>query len=298
MTNEIPVVPPGTTLPPAPAEALDGITFDNEPSVVPEQKVSPETPPTAAVTETPPAKVEVPVVKPEPTLPSRFEGESDTQYDLRTRLFVTGQAKANAESPEEKSLLAQEMKKIRGEIAQVNQVKQDAPPASQTPPTQPNEREVAIKTVKDLGFKTADEVALDVERIVNERLQQQNIQARQAEQTTAITDFYKYRDDIYTDESKRATLENYVLEMFKPQLPTMTKPQLLQALEMSANYLYPRGTASKLADTAQAKTDLLNIHGSQGGDTAVASVSDSSKTKLREMGWSEADIVSFEKSGK
>ena len=101
MTNELPVVPTGTTLPPAPAEVLDGITFDNAPSVVPEQKVSPETPAIAPVIPSVPV-VDTPVVKTESILPSRFDGESDTQYDLRTRLFVTGQAKANAETSEEK----------------------------------------------------------------------------------------------------------------------------------------------------------------------------------------------------
>lgn len=294
MTNDNFVPPvPGQALPTPPPEVLDGITFDDEPSVVPEPKpVTPEEPKAPV---TPPVEVkkeEVPA-KAEPTLPSRFDGESDMQYDLRTKLFLAGQAKANAPTDEEKSLLSQEMKKIRGEIAQVNKEKI----TPQTPPTviAEDERATAIQTVKDLGFKTAEEIAADVDRIVNERLQAAEIAQRRSEQDNAISDFYKYRDDIAADENKRASLENYVLEMFKPQLPTMSKTQLLHALDMSANYLFPKGQAVAKADASQAKVDALNIHGSQGSDASASTVTDKTRQQLRDMGWTEADIQSFEK---
>ena len=296
MTNDNFVPPvPGQALTAPPQEVLDGIKFDDEPSVSPEPILTPATPAPVTPPLTPEVSTPEVVKEKEPTLPSRFDGEGDVQYDLRTKLFVAGQAKANAVSDEEKSILSQEMKRIRADIAQANkntQVQQ-TPVPTQTPDE--DERASAIRTVKDLGFKTADEINADIDRIVNERLQAANIAQVRSEQDAGIADFYKFRDDIASDENKRATLENYVLEMFKPQLPSMTKQQLLQALDMSASYLFPKGTVAKQADQAQAKIDALNIHGNQGGDASAQTVSADSRQKLRDMGWTETEIQSFEK---
>lgn len=283
-----------TTLPPVTAEALDGITFDDQPSVAAEQ--TPEVNPEAPKPAEPAAPIETPAeAKKEVSLPSRYEDESDTQYDLRTKLFLTGQAKANAETPEEKSVLVQEMKRIREDLAKVN--KKETTPQSVTvtdPAPTPSEQEDAVKIIKNLGFKTAEEINADIEKLINDRLQSQEVMARRSEQDSAIKEFYTARKDIFSDQSKRDNLEGYVLEMFKEQLPNMNKAQLARALDMSANYLYPKTSIARQSEAAQAKTDLLNISGSQGGDIKPSTVSDNSKQKLKDIGWSDADINSFE----
>lgn len=294
---------PGQQLPTPPPEVLDGITFNDKPSVIPEQKpaepVVPPTPPAPEKKETP-AVPEIKVDK-ATVLPSRFEGESDVQYNLRTKLFITGQAKAKAETPEEKSLIAQEMSRIRDELAKVNKEQQPPTPPSKpnTPPAPADDREAILNSLKELGFKPGDEVTKEAEaiakKIVEERFNSEQMNARRSEQTSAITDFYTTRDDIFSDDAKRTVLETYVLEMFKPQLPNMNKAQLMQALDMAANYLFPRDAINRKIDDAQDKTDKLNIHGSQGGDIKPSTVTDKSKAELRAIGWSEEDIESFEK---
>ena len=290
MTTEIPIVPVGSTIPPAPAEVLNGITFDDVESVVQEPKVNPvevkeEVKPvvtTEQVVETPK----------EASLPSRYDNESDVQYDLRTKLFITGQAKANAQTDEEKSLLSKEMKRIREDMSHIN--KKEIPEQVSTPTT-PSETEDAVKAIKGLGFKTAEEIESDIQKIIDQRLSSQETNVKRNEQEAGIKEFYSVRNDIYSDPMKRDALESYVLNMFKDQIPSMTKTQLIQALDMSAGYLYPRQSVSKQSAIAQAKTDALNISGSQGGDISPSNMTDNSKQKLRDMGWSESDISSFEK---
>lgn len=290
---------PGQALPTPPPEVLANITFDDEPSVTPEQNpVSPETPATPEAPVAPETKEVAPAspetkVATDSALPSRFETETDIQYELRTKLFITGRAKANAETPEEKSILQQEMKRLRGEIAKVNQTETPTPPTPQ--PVAEDERAIAIKTVKDLGFKTADEVEAEVKRILSETKEREQAEQRHAEHSSAITDFYKTRDDIFIDDSKRESLESYVLDMFKTSMPTMTKAQLMQALDMSANYLFPKGAINKRIDAAQDKIDVQNIGGSQAGDSSASTLDDASKAQLRALGWSEDRIAKYGK---
>ena len=290
---------PTGQLPPPPPEVLAGITFNDQPSVTTEQK-----PAEPVQTEAKPEEKPSPEVSTEANgkLPSRYESETDVQYDLRVKLFLAGQAKANATTDEEKSILSKEMKRIRDDMAKANQP-QSSSQQTPTPPSQTqvpaDEREAAKKALEDLGFKTADQIRAEAEeaarKIVDERLSGQQTEQRVAEQTQAITDFYAIRSDIAADDAKRSTLETYVLEMFKPQLPSMNKAQLMQALDMAANYLFPKGSINKKIDSAQTKTDALNIHGSQGGDVSPSTLTDKAKDELRSLGWSDKEIESFEK---
>lgn len=301
--NNDQVVLPNGPLPTPPPEVLDGITFNDHPSVTPEPKPAEapkETPPTppAPTEETPTAPVKA---GEDAVLPSRYESESDVQFNLRTQLFIAGQAKAKAEDPEEKSILAKHMKELRGELAKVNKV--DEPPTP-TPPSKPNpapadDREAIANSLRELGFKPGDEITKEAteiaRKIVEDRFNTEQQITRRNEQSQAISEFYDVRTDISLDDGKRNVLETYVLEMFKPQLPNMNKAQLMQALDMAANYLFPRDAMNRKIDSAQDKTDKLNIHGAQGGDIHPSTVSDKSKAELRALGWSETDIESFEK---
>lgn len=291
--NFVPPIP-GQELPPPPPEALDGITFDDEPSVPTEQKAPEPTTPEPKQEEKTPSP-EVNTEAKGSSLPTRFEGESDVQYELRTKLFIAGQAKANAETPEEKSLISQEMKRIRGDMAKEKKEEGQPTPQTQQPAPAEDEREIVKKNLQEMGYKTADEIARDVQKILEEQKQSQQAEARHAEHTSAITDFYKTRPDIFIDDTMRNNVETQVLTMFKDSLPTMSRQQLLVALDMAANYLYPKGAITKKIDAAQEKVDALNIHGSQGGDVTPSTVSDQTKSKLRDMGWSDRDIESFEK---
>lgn len=294
---------PGAQLPPPPSEVLDGITFNDQPSVTKEPKPV-ETPKESPATpeKTTPTAPEIKAGE-DAVLPSRYESESDVQYNLRTQLFIAGQAKAKAETPEEKSILAKHMKELRGELAKVNKVDEPLPP---TPPSKPNsapapadDREAIANSLRELGFKPGDEITKEAEqiarKIVEDRFNAEQQIIRRNEQTQAINEFYNLRTDISLDDNKRDVLENYVLEMFKPQLPNMNKAQLMQALDMAANYLFPKDALNRKIESAQDKTDKLNIHGAQGGDIKPSTVSDKSKAELRALGWSDADIESFEK---
>lgn len=286
-------------LPPVPQEVLDGIKFDEPASeVTPQPNPVPDTPAQEPVA-TPPA---TPVPEPtnaspavetpkEPTLPARYGGESDTQYDLRTKLFIAGQAKAGTEDPAEKSLISKEMKKIREDLAKANQV---TPPSPTSQPSE-DERASAIKTLNELGFKTEDQVLEAARRLIQEETLSQQASSRRQEQDTAISEFYKHRDDIFVDDAKRTSLENYVLQMFGPQLPNMGKQQMLQTLDMAASYLYPRSDINKKIEQANTKIAALDIHGNQGGDPTTPTVDSNTKQKLVDMGWSEKDLASFEK---
>lgn len=301
-------VPPvqGAQLPPPPSEVLEGITFNDQPSVPTEQKTaeSPKTPEAATPVEskqevsTPP---EVKTDKKDANLPSRFEGESDVRYNLRTKLFVLGQAKANSESLEDKSLIAKEIKQVRDDLAKTSKEEQQKTTPSNTNVSEvpATDREAVLNSLRELGFKPGDEVTKEAEviarKLIEERFNAEQESARAQEQADAVSEFYAQRSDIYSNDSMRKSLEEYVLQMFKPQLPSMSKEQLSQVLDMAATYLFPKETVDRKIESAQDKLDKLNIHGTQGGDVKPSSVSDKSKNDLRSLGWSDEDIKSFEK---
>lgn len=299
MTQQIPEGIPS----PAPVmsqEILDGITFDAPTSETPEPKTpidpvpapAPETP----VTPTPAPVVETPApTEQKVTPPARYDGESDIQHNLRTQLFFAGQAKANAGTEEEKTILGQEMKRIRENLAQTKQ--ESTVPVQPTPQAAlpDDDKKAALEALKQLGVPTTAELsALIDERaqaIVKAKMEETNVLSRHAEQSSAVTDFYKLRPDISSDPSKQEMLENHFMSMFKDQLPTMSKQQLAVALDMSANYLFPKGSVSKQTETTQNKIDALNISGSQAADTSK--VDTEMRAKLKADGWSDADINSF-----
>lgn len=299
MTQQIPEGIPS----PAPVmsqEILDGITFDAPTSETPEQKTPidpvPAPAPEVPVTPTPTPAAETPApTEQKVTPPARYDGESDIQHNLRTQLFFAGQAKANAGTEEEKTILGQEMKRIRENLAQA---KQESPaPVQPTPQaTLPDdEKKAALEALKQLGVPTTAEITSLIEEraqaIVKAKMDETNVLSRHAEQSSAVTDFYKLRSDISSDPSKQEMLENHFMSMFKDQLPTMSKQQLAVALDMSANYLFPRGLVSKATEAAQNKIDALNISGSQAAE--AGKLDPAMRAKLKASGWSDADIASF-----
>lgn len=304
MTQQTNGVTP-TPVPVMSQEILDGITFEDHTSETPEQNPSPEPAPVAPapapVTDPVPAVVETPAPAPqEPAKvlpPTRHENESEIQFNLRTQLFMTGQAKANAESDEEKTILGKEMRRIReslskaGNPAPITTPQPTPNPAAPvtTPPA--DDKTAALEALKQLGVPTLEELDAILEKRLSERLSQQDIVARISDQIGGIKDFYKSRPDIESDPVKQVNFENHFMELFKDKLPSMSKQVLAQTLDMTASYLYPKVSMSKVIDNTQTKIDALNI---SGGSVAEASkIDNATREKLKSEGWSDEQINTF-----
>ncbi len=224
--------------------------------------------------------------------PNRYDGETDTQYNLRVQLFNVTQAKKDPNvTDEEQSLLAEEMKKIRMAMATQTKPKTPDPSTPDTPAkvfrTEEEERN-AVENLKKLGFYTGD----DVQKIVDERLNRISSENRVQEQVDAIQSFYVSRPDIASDRTKKEQVEKWVLNNFKIT-PTSTKKEIELALDMTANYLFPRGQSKAKAN--EEKVNLVNITGTN-SNSPKANVSDATYKLLKEQyGWSDDKIAEFGK---
>lgn len=230
------------------------------------------------------AQLDEKVVQP----PNRFDGETDTQYNLRVQLFNINQARKDPEvTPEEQSILTSEMKKVRQAMAENSKS-----PGTSTNPiptkvfTTEEEEKAVVENLKKLGFYTKE----DVTGIVSQMEEKLKSESRVQEQTEAISKFYASRPDIAADKFKREQVEKWVLSNFKVT-PSSTRKELELALDMTANYLFPRGQSSKAKDS-ESKVDLVNISGTN-ASSPKKSVSDSTYKTLKESGWTDEQIERF-----
>lgn len=261
------------------------------PAVTPEPAtpapVEPTTKSTPPVPDTPAAPVtsDVKVTNP----PTQYEGESDIQFGFRKQIYDAGQAKAMAETDEERSVLSKHIKDLRKGLAAANQ--QPAPqPQAQTPVETTQSQEPvdeiaqAKKVLNDMGYVSKDNLQQYVQEIVQG-------QSRQSEQHDAIRDFYSQRKDIATNPAQREALERLVVEKFNIT-PQSTKQDLLLAMDMGANYLFPKQNQTVAARQAADKRDLVNFSSNTTANADQKGVDDKTRSELKAIGWSDEDINS------
>lgn len=226
--------------------------------------------------------------------PQRFEGESDTQYGLRLQLFTAGLAKADA-TDEEKSLITEQMKLIRKQLSS-GKPTETTPTETQSGTIESEEeKKVIAENLRQLGYLNQEEVKKLLDEALGKVTQKQDAvlyEQRYKEQTEGIKEFYNRRPDIASNKESRSQLEQIVMEKFKIT-PDSTKDEILLAMEMVANFAFPRTDRSAVARETQEKIDVMNISGgniSSGQSYEVES--DTIKT-LKEAGWSDQDIKAF-----
>lgn len=246
----------------------------------PEQKETAQPATTQGATE---AKPEV-VVQP----PTKFDGETDTQYNLRVQMFHVTQAKKDPDTTEEeKSLLNDKLKEIRVAMA----TQSNKTPASSNPVKvfdNEEEEKNAVENLKKLGFYTKE----DIDKILEDKLAQVSVESKAVEQTEAIKNFYASRPDIAMDKLKKQEVEKWVMSNFNIT-PKSSKKDIELALDMTANYLFPRGQSSKAKDN-EAKVDLVNITGTNSNSDTKSKIGDSTYKLLKETyGWSDEAIAKF-----
>lgn len=277
-----------------------GVTFDDptEKAIELKEEVSTDKPVEKEEDKKEETTVEQPKDEKKVIPPTQYEGESETQFNLRLQLFNAGQAKANATTEEEKSLLTEEIKKIREAMSgkKSTETTVDTQDTTDDIFKTEEEKKTALENIRKLGFYSKE----DVEKLLNDKfeevskkLNQNQIETRAKEHSDAIKEFYTLRSDIASDKSQREMLEKAVIERFKIT-PDTTKQELTVALDMMANYLFPKSNKTEKAKAAQDKVDLVNITGSQGDKTVSKKGVDPENAKvLKAQGWSDEDIERF-----
>lgn len=294
------------------AQDLAGFSFPDQTSVTPpgtevtptpSDTTTPVVPPvTAPAVVTPPAPV-APAVETKVNLPARAPDESEVQYNLRMDLFLAGQAKANATTEEEKSILARQIKGIREamrETAKEVAVPPETTKVTETAPTQtlisPSEEEIAKAQLRKLGFVTEDQIEAELAKRIDAREALRSNELRQVEHATAAKEFYDSRPDLANDPVKREQFEQLIVNTYlsKMDMTKLSKTDFAVMLDSVANYAFPKGNVSKKADETQSKVDLVNFSG--GSQAAIPSEKGPSKSvreKLKADGWSDSDIERF-----
>ena len=234
-------------------------------------------------------KTEQPVETPKDTVtpeikisdpPSQFEGESDLQYNIRKQIYDAGQAKAQAETPEEKSALAQHIKGLRKSLA-INHKSSDAISAPEIEASQSqealNEEEQAKEALRKMGYLSKDEVA----QMVQETLASQT---RQAEHMTAAQEFYATHKDIAANPAQKDVLEKFVVERFNIT-PQSSKQDLLVAMDMARNYLFPKidNRAQRAAQSAD-KRELVSFSSNTQSAPAVSKTDEKLASSMKDAG--------------
>lgn len=226
--------------------------------------------------------------------PQRFEGESDTQYGLRLQLFTAGLAKADA-TDEEKSLITEQMKLIRKQLSN----------GKPTEPTQAEtqggtiesdeEKKTIAENLRQLGYLNQEEVKKLLDEALGKVTQKQDAviyEQRYKEQTDGIKEFYSRRPDIASNKESRSQLEQIVMDKFKIT-PDSTKDEILLAMEMVANFAFPRTDRSAVARETQEKIDVMNISGGNRNSGQSYEVESDTIKTLKDAGWTDQDIKAF-----
>lgn len=272
------------TIPETPAKETVDKTEEKPVEVVPKEPVKEE--PQV------PTKPEIKISDP----PSKFEGESDIQFNLRKQIYDAGQAKAQAETPEEKSALAKHIKTLRGELGKQNKssgvVQTPEAPKVETNESQAqgqSEEELAKAALKKMGFKTAEEMQAEIDQRVQEIVAQNNVQTEHA---SAINDFYSSHKDIASNPAQRDILEAFVVKNFNIT-PQSTKQDILVAMDMARAYLFPKvdNRSAKAAESAS-KRDIVSISSNTQNaptvtphDARAAKALEEVGLSMKEMGW-------------
>lgn len=226
--------------------------------------------------------------------PQRFEGESDTQYGLRLQLFTAGLAKADA-SEEEKSLITEQMKSIRKQLSSGKPTETTKTETQSGTIESEEEKKVIAENLRNLGYLNQDEVKKLLDEALGKVTQKQDAvlyEQRYKEQTEGIKEFYNRRPDIASSKESRSQLEQIVMDKFKIT-PDSTKDEILLAMEMVANFAFPRTDRSAVARETQEKIDVMNISGGNRSSGQSYEVESDTIKTLKEAGWSDQDIKAF-----
>ena len=226
--------------------------------------------------------------------PQRFEGESDTQYGLRLQLFTAGLAKADA-TEEEKSLITEQMKLIRKQLSNGKPTETTQTETQVGAIESDEEKKVIAENLRQLGYLNQEEVQKLLDEALGKVTQKQDAvlyEQRYKEQTEGIKEFYNRRPDIASNKESRSQLEQIVMEKFKIT-PDSTKDEILLAMEMVANFAFPRTDRSAVARETQEKIDVMNISGGNRSSGQSYEVESDTIKTLKEAGWSDQDIKAF-----
>lgn len=250
----------------APKESTPEPVIPAEPAEIPKDPVTPE------------IKISDP--------PSQFQGESDLQYNIRKQIYDAGQAKAQAETPEEKSALTNHIKSLRKELA-INSKSSDAVSAPEIEASQsqeaPNEEDQAKEALRKMGYLSKDEVAQMVQEITAN-------QSRQTEHLAATQEFYATHKDIAANPAQRDVLEKFVVERFNIT-PQSTKQDLLVAMDMARTYLFPKtdDRAQRAAQSAD-KRDLVSLSSNTQSVPVVSKTDEKLSSSMKEAGLDMKDF--------
>jgi len=226
--------------------------------------------------------------------PQRFEGESDTQYGLRLQLFTAGLAKADA-TDEEKSLITEQMKLIRKQLSSGKPTETTKTETQVGTIESDEEKKVIAENLRQLGYLNQEEVKKLLDEALGKVTQKQDAvlyEQRYKEQTEGIKEFYSRRPDIASNKESRSQLEQIVMEKFKIT-PDSTKDEIILAMEMVANFAFPRTDRSAVARETQEKIDVMNISGGNRSSGQSYEVESDTIKTLKEAGWSDQDIKAF-----
>lgn len=271
---------------PEPTTEATPVAQEGNDKPVTETPSVPETPVETVVAE--PVKVETtPEIKISDP-PSKYEGESDIQFNLRKQIFDAGQAKAQAESPEEKSELAKHIKGLRTELAK-NHKSEPVQPAqrietseSQVTPEQ-SEEELAKEALRKMGYVSKDEIEAMVNNLVATK-------STQDEHLSATREFYSSHKDIAANPAQREALERFVVEKFNIT-PQSTKQDLMIAMDMARGYLFPKNdTRAQRATESASKRDILNVSSNTQSVPTTSKVDEKLQAGLKDAGLTDAEM--------
>lgn len=75
--------------------------------------------------------------------------------------------------------------------------------------------------------------------------------------------------------------------------PDSTKDEILLAMEMVANFAFPRTDRSAVARETQEKIDVMNISGGNRNSGQSYEVESDTIKTLKDAGWTDQDIKAF-----
>lgn len=218
--------------------------------------------------------------------PSKAEGETDEQFQVRQQIKALTKLKNDSTSDEEKSALKDEIAKMRTNLATLSKDKQ-VPETPATTEVPDEELEIVKENLRKLGFKTEAEVQASL----NNLLEQQRVKETEQQHNEVIKKFYTANSDVAAEPEARQLLEQYVLENFRVE-PTTSPAKLAEWMQTARNVLFPRVDKTSSIRSSQDKVDAVNFTG-QPSSAKAPTVDDKASSKLKSIGWSDADIALF-----
>lgn len=219
--------------------------------------------------------------------PSKAEGETDEQFQVRQQIKALTKLKNDTTSDEEKSALKEEIAKMRTNLANLSKDKQPAPTTPNQPELEDEELKIVKENLQKLGFKTEAEVQATITSL----LEQQRVAETEKQHEDVIKKFYSTNSDVASEPDARQLLEQYVLDNFRVE-PTTSPAKLAEWLQTARNILFPRVDKTSSIRSAQEKVEAVNFSG-QSSSPKAPTVDDKANSRLKQMGWSDADIANF-----